>query len=137
MITLMNKKVILGSLILGITLQVLGGCAISNIDELSTLKAMGSEDKEKDKVLSLEDKNFQKIKTAIQKQELKAGLLSSEVARKWGEPVVAAAEGQRQRWVYKEKKGDWFSGAKIYLYFSSRGHLERWQCIKTACEPAK
>ena len=117
---------------LGIVSQ-LAGCAVSNIEELSTLKAMGSEDKEKEKVLSREDKNFQKLQTAIREQKIKTGLSTAETVREWGEPVVTSREGNEERWVYKSKAGDWFKGEKIYLFFTADHSLKEWECLPTAC----
>ncbi len=130
----MKKRPIFILILLAAALQMTAGCAVtSNLEELKTLKAMVDEDKEKARDLKQEDKIFENIQKAIREERLKPGMSSEEVTRQWGGPIIKAVEGQSERWAYKEKTGDWFKGAKVYLFFDQEGRLEKWQCIRAAC----
>ena len=131
---MVSKAALSRFLLPALFLSAFAGCAaVSNMEELSTLKSMGEEEQAKAKIIEREDANFRKIKTAIQDRRLQTGIKSSKVSSEWGEPVVSVPEGKNQRWIYKEKNGDWFKGAKIYLFFNENGLLTEWKCVNTAC----
>lgn len=112
------KKLILLLLIL----SMLSGC-----QGLNTLLRYSKEMSRQEKILLAQQKDFEKIKAAIENNELAVGLSSKEIISSFNEPVVVVEEGDRERWVYRPGNID-LASEKAYLYFQQQ-KLTTWELI--------
>lgn len=78
------------------------------------------------KEYSEETRNFERVKDKIENGAIKKGQSKDEVMRRSGEPVVILHDSvtDREKWVYKPAKSDFFKGIKIYLFFDKNGLLD-------------
>ena len=97
-------------------------------------KDRGNMVKEYDK----ETDRYEKVKAAIEGNELEKGETSSNVARVYGEPVIVLKDpsGEFQQWVYKPGDKTFLDGEKLYLVFDSEEKLESWEVVQPEAGPA-
>ncbi|MGH7197637.1 MAG: hypothetical protein ACREH5_02710 [Candidatus Omnitrophota bacterium] len=102
-------------------------------EELGTLKEQSKEGPMMEKLLNEHEAAFQKVKGAILSGELKPGVPSKDVAKKYGKPIDEDAPNGGQKWLYRSKTGKWLDRPWITLYFDAGGKLEKWDCGHTEC----
>ena len=100
-----------------IILFLLSGCG-----NLKTLIELSKEEKLKHKYIEEQDKSFLLIKEAILNNNLKNGLTSDFILKKYGEPVLIYPLDNKEEWVYKPG-GLKLDREKIYLYFDKNKRL--------------
>lgn len=128
--------IFVSSLLVCVLLEFVGCAGVKELqsEEVDTLREFEQDQKWKAEVVAEEERNFQEVKKAIQEGRLKKGILSSEIAQQFGQPVLSSPEGKEQRWLYKGRGGHWFKAPKVYLYFDESNQLQRWECLRTDCK---
>ncbi|MCX5686553.1 MAG: hypothetical protein NTW09_03735 [Candidatus Omnitrophica bacterium] len=93
---------------------------------LSTLISVARSQGEIQKEYSEETRNFERAKENIDDGTIKKGQSKDEVRRRSGEPVIILQDSftDREKWVYKPARSDFFKGIKIYLFFDKNGLLD-------------
>ncbi len=102
-------------------------------EELGTLKDQSKEGPMMEKLLNEHEAAFQKVRAAIASRELRPGISSKDVSKKYGKPIDDDAAGAGRKWLYRSKTGKWLNRPWITLYFDSTGKLEKWDCGHTEC----
>ena len=102
-------------------------------EELGTLKEQSKEGPIMEKILNEHEAVFQKVREAIASRELRPGIPSKDVAKKYGNPIDKDTSDGGQKWLYRSKTGKWLDRAWIMLYFDAGGRLEKWDCNHTEC----
>lgn len=82
------------------------------------------------KELARETETYNRLKLGIESGGVNKGMKASEILRKYGKPVIKIHEANVSRWVYKPSESSFFSGEKIYLFFSEDKILTDYNCIK-------
>jgi len=88
---------------------------------------LGKSDKLKQQALEQETENFRKVKAEIEEGRIEENTSKASALKTFGEPVIVIHEADREKWVYKQAKSDWFGGEKIYLFFDKQGNLAGWE----------
>ncbi|MFH0763411.1 MAG: hypothetical protein V1927_00200 [Candidatus Omnitrophota bacterium] len=93
---------------------------------LDTLIAVARSQGEIQKEYSEETRGFERARENIDNGTIKKGQSKDEVRRRLGEPVVILQDSftDREKWVYKPAKSDFFKGIKLYLFFDKDGLLD-------------
>ena len=102
---------------------------------LNSLIQLSKDRKEMENEYALETRNYEKLKDAVEGEDLKKGMPAAAVERKFGEPVVTfpGEDGSTTKWVYKPGTGSFLDGIrKIYLIFDDKGSLLEWQSVDGA-----
>ena len=111
----------------------LSGCsALSHLNELFALKAIGDEQKAMDREVEKQDKKFKLLIEEIQKGNIKEYPNKKSVARRFGEPVLSEQVDKdgvlKELWIYRYS-AKFFDSDKAYLYFDPSGNLINWQYV--------
>ncbi|MDD5633735.1 MAG: hypothetical protein PHW46_00470 [Candidatus Omnitrophica bacterium] len=95
------------------------------------LMEIGEAHGNKIKELANETGNYKKIKTAVDRNELKKGESAESIIEKYGRSVVTVNENGAtiKRWVYKPGDASYFSGEKVYLFFDEKEALIDWRFV--------
>lgn len=93
---------------------------------LDTLIAVARSQGEIQKEYSEETRNFERVRENIDDGTVKIGQSKDEVRRRSGEPVVSLRDSMtnREKWVYKPAKSDFFKGIKIYIFFDKNDNVD-------------
>jgi hypothetical protein len=85
-----------------------------------------------EKEYRVETDNYQKIRKAIECGRMEKGEASSEIRKRYGDPVVDFAEddGKVYKWVYKPGNVTLLEKQKIYLFFDENEKLTNWQMME-------
>jgi len=88
------------------------------------------------KELKRETKSYKNIKKAVNGNRLKNGSKDFAIKKRYGKPTIILEEndGKGERWVYKDAKGSYFKGDKIYLDFDEDGKLSEWREVEKGSE---
>ena len=125
------KKIILT----GLGLMVLTGCGVlTHMDQLLTLQSMSENQTEQQKFVEAQDKNFEKLLSAIKSESFKSDFPDQKSFEKaFGEPVFAKSttkNGQNlEEWFYRYAV-KFKDSEKVYLYFDASGNLTDFVHIK-------
>ena len=92
---------------------------------LSTLMAIGNNQKQMEKALKQETKIYEAIKKGIEKDKIVEGVTQDFILKKYGEPVVVITEEGMAKWLYKPGYATHFDNIKIYLLFDADGMLQQ------------
>lgn len=116
---------------LAIFVFFLSACsAVSNWEQLMTLKDVGKSQAEVEKYLSKQEKLYYVLARDVQDGYLKAGLSQRDILKKYGEPVLNKRITDDpviiEQYLYRQPK-DYFSSDKIYLYFGQDKKLHSWK----------
>lgn len=96
---------------------------------LSSLMSLSKDRGAMVRELNDETKNYDNVVSALNDGVLKEGQKAQDIIKKYGEPVVRLPyrNGELTRWVYKPYQETFFQGAKVSLFFDTRGDLVRWR----------
>ena len=106
----------------------LSGCsAVSHLDELLTLKAVGNEQTQMDNQVERQNKLFKILVEAVQKETFPQNYPTKvKIVKKFGEPIFSRPEKKNDQdlelCLYR-KATEYFDSDKVYLYFDSSGNL--------------
>ena len=103
-------------------------CAhLSYADGLDTLIEVGRGQAEIQRAYYEETRQYEGVKRAIDRGDIKKGQTKKEIRGEYGGPVVEFYDiiTKRDEWIYKPAKSDFFgSGIKACLYFDKEGLLD-------------
>jgi len=99
---------------------------------LKKLIELGRNQAEIAKALNEETKNFNRVKEAIEDEELEEGMEGARIKKRYGEPIIDIFDKKRNvyKWLYMPKTSTHFEGEKIYLYVDKDGLLAGWQLVE-------
>lgn len=119
----MQKQIIL---LLGITLAVSGCSTATHVNELLTLKRMGEEQAENQKIIAAQDENFEKMLNDYQTEDWGKITTKKGFIKEYGNPVIWKKEIVDDKhvdvWLYRYAT-QYFDSSKIYLYFDEKNKL--------------
>ena len=117
---------------------ILAGCAqvkqIQNLDPLLTLKSYSDEKEEQEKWVSLEEKKFEVLLTAVSSKSIDQASTDDSVLQSFGEPVLVDHIKENDividRWLYRHPIQK-LSRQRVYFYFNPDGRLIRYEQVVT------
>jgi uncharacterized protein YehS (DUF1456 family) len=119
-------KVLFYFLILGIT----GCAAMSNLDELLTLKSVADSQKDIEIYLKKQEDGFKKLLDDVKNERLKQGLTKKYIMETYAEPILTKETTQdnavREILLYRHPT-QYFNSDRIYLYLDKNFRLLKWQ----------
>lgn len=104
---------------------------ISGCSGMSSLLDLKSDMDSQQRIVMNQERNFQGVQLAIEKNKLKKGLGGDYIIKKYGEPIARIVEKDksRVRWAYTQNSFC-LSGPRSYLYFDLQDQLIDWQNVQ-------
>ena len=100
----------------------------SNIGELMDIARA---QKDAQAAYAQETRSFERVKTAIDKGDIKKGQSKKDIESRYGEPVVSVPVygTGREKWIYKPAKSSFFEGIKACIYFDKDNNIDEIKII--------
>jgi hypothetical protein len=120
----------------------LSGCnTLAHMDQLLVLKGIGDEQAAIDQDVAQENKRFDKLFAAAQKDNfIKDYPTKKKIVGTFGEPVFLRPEtknGQPLEFALYRRAKEFFNQDKVHLYFDEAGHLASYEVFKKQETTAK
>lgn len=73
-----------------------------------------------------ETENFERVKKAVESDNIKKGMAKADIQRRYGDPVVSIKDmdGKREDCIYKPGRSSFFEGIRATLIYTEEGVLD-------------
>ena len=109
------------------------GCAkLAHLQQLLTIKAYSDNKDMQEQFVLKQNERFDKLLEIAQQQGLEGYPTKTSFLKEFGPPVftrkIIRQNKPLEEWLYRHATEYW-DGAKVYLYFDDKDHLEDWEYV--------